>query len=46
MKGVFLQRPVFPKYQTAWDVDLNLYHLATVKHVNLLQLSCKFCMLF
>jgi integrase len=46
MKGVFLQRPVFPKYQTTWDVDLVLKHLATVKHVNLLQLSCKFCMLF
>jgi site-specific recombinase XerD len=46
MKGVFNERPALPRYNTTWDVNIVLNHLKTVQNTTLLQLSCKFCMLF
>jgi integrase len=46
MKGVFNERPALPRYSTTWDVNIVLNYLKTVQNSTLLQLSCKFCMLF
>jgi integrase len=46
MKGAFLERPTFSRYETTWDVNIVLNYLQTENNLTLLQLTCKFCMLF
>jgi integrase len=46
LKGVYLERPPIPRYNSTWDVNLVLTYLKGLEDLTLFQLSCKLSVLF
>ena len=46
MQGIHIIKPSLPRYNTIWDVQVVLSYMEKMKHLTLLELSSKLCMLF